>query len=74
MRRFVDSKGLGFRVRVWCVGVQFALCVIAAVVYASKNQHLSDNAWYLDTQWESGISNFLSSLGVVSFQVSMFKV
>ncbi|KAL8270200.1 hypothetical protein Esti_005875 [Eimeria stiedai] len=43
---------------------QFALCVIAAVVYASKNQHLSDNAWYLDFQWESGLSNFLSSLGV----------
>ena len=45
--------------------MQFTLCVIAALVYASKNQNLSDNAWYLDTQWESGISNFLSSLGVV---------
>lgn len=48
---------------------QFALCVIAAIAFASKNQSLSDSAWYLDNTWSPGVSNFVSSLGVVSLSL-----
>ncbi|PFH38354.1 phospholipid-translocating P-type ATPase, flippase subfamily protein [Besnoitia besnoiti] len=43
---------------------QFLLCIIAATAFASHNQNMSDNAWYLESTWESGIGNFFASLGV----------
>ncbi|CBZ55853.1 putative P-type ATPase [Neospora caninum Liverpool] len=43
---------------------QFLLCLIAALAFASHNQNMSDNAWYLESLWESGVGNFFASLGV----------
>lgn len=56
------GAGLGLRV----LFLQFVLCLVSAVAFASYNQRMSDTAWYLESSWESGVGNFFVSLGIVS--------